>query len=75
MLRARNYATKKCLKTLYYSYIYPYLIYCIEIWGISPQTFYTFASTPKEDRKNYDLFFFLYTHSSNIQGTSDFDFR
>ena len=38
MLRARNYVTKNCLKTLYYSYIYPYLIYCIEIWGISPQT-------------------------------------
>ena len=49
MLRARNYATKKCVKTLYYSYIYiyiyiyiyPYLIYCIEIWGISPQTHLT----------------------------------
>ena len=38
MLRARNYVTKNWLKTLYYSYIYPYLIYCIEIWGISAQT-------------------------------------
>ena len=38
MYRARNCLTKKSLINLYYSYIYPYLIYCIEIWGISPQT-------------------------------------
>ena len=40
MYRARNCLTKKSLLNLYYSYIhvYPYLIYCIEIWGISPQT-------------------------------------
>ena len=36
--RARSCLTKRSLKNLYYSYIYPYLIYCIEIWGISPQT-------------------------------------
>ena len=38
MYRARNYLTKNSLKSLYFSYIYPYLIYCVEIWGISPQT-------------------------------------
>ena len=38
MCRARSCLTKRSLKNLYYSYIYPYLIYCIEIWGISPQT-------------------------------------
>ena len=38
MYKARNCLTKKSLLNLYYSYIYPYLIYCIEIWGISPQT-------------------------------------
>ena len=38
MYRARNCLTKKSLLNLYYSYIHPYLIYCIEIWGISPQT-------------------------------------
>ena len=26
------------MRKLYYSYIYPYLIYCIEVWGISPHT-------------------------------------
>ena len=38
MYRARTYLTKNSLKKLYFSYIYPYLIYCIEIWGISPQS-------------------------------------
>ena len=34
MYRARSYLTKSSLRKLYFSYIYPYLIYCIEIWGI-----------------------------------------
>ena len=38
MYRARNYLTKNSLKSLYFSYIYPDLTYCVEIWGISPQT-------------------------------------
>ena len=38
MYRARNYLSKVSMRKLYYSYIYPYLIYCIEVWGISPHT-------------------------------------
>ena len=38
MYRARNYLSKLSMRKLYYSYIYPYLIYCIEVWGISPHT-------------------------------------
>ena len=38
MYRARNYLTKNRLRKQYFANIYPYLIYCIEIWGISPQT-------------------------------------
>ena len=38
MYRTRTYLTKNSLKKLYFSYIYPYLIYCIEIWGVSPQS-------------------------------------
>ena len=34
---------------------------------IVPNTPQTLAATPKEDCKNYDLFYFLYTHRSNIQ--------
>ena len=38
MYRARNYLSKLSMRKLYYSYIYPYLIYCIEVWSISPHT-------------------------------------
>ena len=31
--KARRYLNKKSLVNLYHSYIYPYLIYCIESWG------------------------------------------
>ena len=33
LYKARNYINKKTLKQLYYSFVYPYLIYDIEIWG------------------------------------------
>ena len=33
MYKARRFLNKKSLLSLYHSYIYPYLIYCIEIWG------------------------------------------
>ena len=33
MSKASKYLKRKSLLTLYYSYIYPYMIYCIEAWG------------------------------------------
>ena len=30
--------TKKSLLTLYYAFIYPYVIYCIEVWGCAAKT-------------------------------------
>ncbi|MGL1889690.1 MAG: reverse transcriptase domain-containing protein [Reichenbachiella sp.] len=33
MYKARKYVHKKDLISLYYSFIYPYMIYCVEIWG------------------------------------------
>ena len=33
MYKARRYLNKKSLVNLYHSYVYPYLIYCIESWG------------------------------------------
>ena len=38
MYRAKNYLSKLSMRKLYYSYIYPYFIYCIEVWSISPHT-------------------------------------
>jgi hypothetical protein len=37
--RARNKLSKSTLKTLYFSFIYPYLTYGIEIWGSMNKTY------------------------------------
>ena len=31
--KAKPFLSKKCLKNLYYSFIYPYFTYCVEVWG------------------------------------------
>ena len=31
--KARNYVNRHTLRNLYYSFVYPYLIYCVEVWG------------------------------------------
>ena len=33
MYKARRYLHKSSLRNLYHAYIYPYLTYCIEVWG------------------------------------------
>ena len=33
LIKARPCPSRKCLLDLYYSFAYPYLIYCVEIWG------------------------------------------
>ena len=33
MFKARDYLNKKSLSNLYHTYIFSYLIYCIEVWG------------------------------------------
>ena len=37
LLKARKVLKKSVLHQLYYSYIFPYLIYCSEVWGTSSQ--------------------------------------
>ena len=31
--KARNYVNRHTLRNLYYTFVYPYLIYCVEVWG------------------------------------------
>ena len=38
MFKARPVLDQNVLLTLYNSFVYPYLIYCIEIWGTASQT-------------------------------------
>ena len=33
MYKARKYLNKNSFKNIYYAYIYPYLTYCVEVWG------------------------------------------
>ena len=33
MFKARDYLNKNCLSNFYHTYIFPHLIYCIEVWG------------------------------------------
>ena len=33
LCKARKFLPKSCLITLYYSFVYPYLNYCLEVWG------------------------------------------
>ena len=38
LYKARQFLEKRDLLNLYFSYIYPYLIYCIEIWGCAAKS-------------------------------------
>ena len=38
MYKARQFLTKKALLMLYHAYIFPYMTYCIEVWGCANQT-------------------------------------
>ena len=33
LIKARKYLNRRSLVNLYYTFVYPYLIYCVEIWG------------------------------------------
>ena len=30
--KARNYVNRHTLRNLYYTFVYPYLTYCVEVW-------------------------------------------
>ena len=36
--KVRKYANKQTVKQMYYTFVFPYLIYCCEIWGNTSQT-------------------------------------
>ena len=37
LCKTRKYLSKSCLVTLYYTFLFPYLNYCIEVWGSAAQ--------------------------------------
>ena len=38
IFKIRNFLDKHSLRNMYFSFIYPYLIYCVEIWGNTNET-------------------------------------
>ena len=44
MYKARHYLNTSTLVSLYYSYVYPYLTYCIEVWDVLIQPISTACS-------------------------------
>ena len=38
LFRARHFLCRRSLINPYYSFVYPYLVYCIEAWGSACQT-------------------------------------
>ena len=38
MYKSRQFLSKRALLDLFYAYIYPYMTYCIEVWGCASQT-------------------------------------
>ena len=59
LMKARPYLTRKCLLDLYYSFAYPYLIYCVEIWGLTGNRLYTHYFWCRKNSKNYNVFCLL----------------
>jgi len=66
--KARRVLEKKTLLTLYYSMVYPYITYCIEVWGNSAQVY--ISSVLKLQKKIIRII-----TSSNFRAESDPLFR
>ena len=62
--KARKYANKQTVKQMYYTLVFPYLIYCWEIWGNTSHTFFFFffgkmifiVCEQKNRQKNTNIF-------------------
>ena len=68
MYKARRFLNKNSLLSLYHSYIYPYLIYCIEVWGCAARTLSLsfIILAPEEICQNYDICSVSCTYGANI---------
>ena len=39
MTKARNYLNRETLLKLYNAFVFPYLTYCVEVWGTAPKKY------------------------------------
>ena len=62
--KARQYFPKECLRSLYYTFIFPYLNYCIHVWGN------TYVSYLDPIIKAHKRIIRIITHSNYIAHTA-----
>ena len=57
LFRARHLLCRRSLINLYYSFVYAYLMYCIESWGTACQThLHPLLITQKKGDEGYHIF-------------------
>ena len=67
MYKARQYLNKSSLVNLYYSYVYPYLTYCIEVWGCAyPTHLQCLFLLPKKNHSYHYIFTLSCSHRAII---------
>ena len=57
LAKARKYFKLNTLLTLYHSFLYPYINYCIEVWGKA--NIYYMSSLLKLQKKSYKNYYFF----------------
>ena len=84
--KARKYANKQTVKQMYYTFVFPYLIYCCEIWGNTSHTYLdplikcqkkiirimTFSQYDAHSKTPvYEITYFGFTETDYSQNSSD----
>ena len=60
IIKARKYLNRKILVNLYNTFVVPYLIYCVEIWGNACDSY--LDPIIKLQKKNYSFHYILNIH-------------
>ena len=76
MYKARQYLNKSSLVNLYYSYVYPYLTYCIEVWGCAyPTHLQCLFLLQKKNYSYYYIFTLSCSHRAIVYVSGNFAIR
>ena len=63
IIKARKYLNKKSLLDLYHAFAYPYLTYCIEVWGNMSNVYLdALVKIKKKNCSYHNLFSISCTH-------------
>ena len=72
MYKVRQYLDKSSLVNLYYSYVYPYLTYCTEVWGCAYPTHLQCLFLLPQKNNSYHYIFTLSCSHRATQSTQTF---